>query len=112
MAQPGGPHQPPVPPNRQVNKAKNRSNVFTNNNGTQTVSINQAQAHPRRGWAWVSLAILSLSDTGYFVYGQSAYTGGADQDGDLIRAAIFLVLMVVTVAVARVCARDIRQRWF
>ncbi|MCX4090749.1 hypothetical protein [Nocardia sp. alder85J] len=111
-APPPGPTPPPGPPGRQVNKAKNKSNVFTNNGGSQHVNITQGQQPPRRTWAWISLAILLVTDVVFFAYGQSAYTGGADPNGDLLRAAVFIALVIGTGVISRICARDIQQRWF
>ncbi|MRH91669.1 hypothetical protein GFY24_30235 [Nocardia sp. SYP-A9097] len=112
MAQPTGPNPPPEPPRRQFNTARHNSNVFANNGGEQNVNITQTGAHPRRTWAWISLAIFFVADLVFFQYGQSAYTNGADQSGDLDRALIFIVLLIGTGIVFTVCVRDIKRRLF
>ncbi|MEV6555193.1 hypothetical protein AB0M22_05735 [Nocardia sp. NPDC051756] len=113
MTQPTGPGQNPGPSN-QVNSANNNSQAFANYGRNQRVRIttNTTQPHPRRVWAWIALVGLLVADVGYSMYGQSAYTGVSEDSGDLTRALIFFVLVIITGIVLRVCVRDVKQRWF
>ncbi|UOZ11338.1 hypothetical protein [Amycolatopsis sp. WQ 127309] len=61
--------------------------------------ISRARSYAGR---WV-LAI-ALIDIVYFAYGAAAYSGNADDHGDLVRAVIFFVLLAITGSLIR--------RWF
>lgn len=113
MTQPNGPGHNPGQPN-QVNSANNNSQAFANYGRNQRVRIttNTTHPYPRRVWAWIALVGLLVADTGFFMYGQSAYTGVSENSGDLTRAMIFFGLMIITGIVLRVCIRDVKQRWF
>jgi len=95
----------PSGPSQQNNQANNGP-LFANQNGNQynTVVTNQLklkQARVRTGWAVLVLIVL---DVAFFFYGQAAYTGKMDDSGDLWRAGIAFVLLVITVRLIR--------RWF
>lgn len=94
--------------NNQINQANNGSSIYANNGGRQNINIHQGPR--RRVWTWYVLAGLLLLDVGFFVYGQSAYTAESENSGDLSRALIFFALFVATVALVRVCVRDLFGR--
>ncbi len=107
MTSPPGPH-------RQSNQAANGGQINATQNGNQYISNNTTnnytnaithqyvkRSRTKLGWA---VLILLAVDVGFFFYGQAAYTGEANNSGDLWRAGIFLALVATTGTLIR--------RWF
>jgi hypothetical protein len=84
-----------------VNQSGPQINNITNINAPYVPPAPAPKARSRLGW--VVLAFLAL-DIGFFFYGAAAYTGLANDTGDLWRAGIFVVLMITTGSLVR--------RWF
>jgi hypothetical protein len=100
MSSPQGPSQH----NQQYNNASNGGFVYANQGpGKQSINhhYNVVGARTRTGWA---ILVLLAVDVGFFIYGMTAYTGLADDSGDLWRAGISVVLLGVTLRLIR--------RWF
>ncbi|MET8653103.1 hypothetical protein [Nocardia aurea] len=93
------------PSQNQHNVASGGSSIYSNIGGKQWISIRHGQA--RRLWTWWTLLMLIAVDIVFFVYGQAAFTGAAGNSDDMSRAVIFLVLVVMTVAMLRVCVRSL-----
>ncbi|MEV7042119.1 hypothetical protein [Amycolatopsis sp. NPDC051061] len=79
------------------------SQTIHNGDVDQSRNIYQQAARARsHAGRWV-LAIV-LVDVVFFAYGAAAYTGNADDHGDLVRAVIFFFLLATTGSLIR--------RWF
>jgi hypothetical protein len=90
--------------NQQHNQASSGGSVYANQGGTQSINHYNTfatRSRPRTGWVVLSFLVV---DVVFFIYGMTAYTGRAGESGDLWRAGIFLVLLVITVTLIR--------RWF
>jgi hypothetical protein len=100
------------PRGRQFNHTEGGTNYIAQ--GEQTIhngdyldqsdrrNIYQAARARSHAGRWV-LAIV-LVDVVFFAYGAAAYTGNADDHGDLVRAVIFFFLLATTGSLIR--------RWF
>ncbi|MCP2293978.1 hypothetical protein APR11_000382 [Nocardia amikacinitolerans] len=78
---------------------RTRDSVLNSSSG---LSINAPSRSAGRIRTGLILCMLLATDIGFFVYGQSAYTGKGDA-GDVWRAVIFVGLLIVTGVWARVC---------
>jgi hypothetical protein len=93
--------QHPVGP-VQHNRARGRGQIIANQgSGSQIVNVHSQAARKRTGAA--ILVVLGI-DVVFFFYGFLAYTGQAENTGDLWRAGIMLVLLATTGSLIR--------RWF
>jgi hypothetical protein len=86
--------------NQYINQ---NTHIYHGPNPVQSPPVQRAQ--PRTGRA---LLVILAVDVAFFVYGATAYTGQANNPGDLGRAVIFLILLATTGTLLR---RWVRSRY-
>lgn len=91
--------------NQQYNQASRGGSVYANQgDGTQSITHYNNFATKVRSWTGWAVLVFLVVDVAFFIYGRNAYTGREGDSGDLWRAGIFLVLLVITV--------NLTRRWF
>lgn len=93
------PNAGPNQHNQQVNQNNGKGPLYANQ-GTQEINNTYTNAVAKSWAGWAALVLLVV-DVAFFFYGKAAYTGLAGDEGDLLRAGIFLVLFVCTVRMIR-----------
>jgi hypothetical protein len=96
--------------NQHISAGPNSHLIANNGNGRQKVrSVNRNVFNLRgvRSFAGWALLTCVLADVIYPIYGAAAYTGRPDDDGDMWRAGIYLVLLITTGTLLR---RWLRRR--